>query len=160
MEMYKTYHIDDVNAFYQKEDVWEVSTETYGVGGNSQPVTPYYVILKIPGEEKEEMVLMLPFNPHGKSNMVDWMAARCDLPNYGTLLDFSFPAGKLVNGTQQFESLVDQQTQISEQITLWNQSGSQVIRGNTLVIPIEESLIYVQPLYLLASNPAIPHLTR
>ena len=160
MEMYKTYHIDDINSFYQKEDIWDVSTETYGAGGQPQAVTPYYVILKIPGEAKEEMVLMLPFNPRGKNNMVDWVAARCDFPNYGTLFDFSFPAGKLVNGTQQFESLVDQKTQISEQITLWNQSGSQVIRGNTLVIPIEGSLIYVQPLYLLAANPAIPQLKR
>lgn len=160
MEMFRTYHIDDVNAFYQKEDVWDISTETYGAGAEPQPVTPYYVILKIPGEEREEMVLMLPFNPRGKDNMVDWVAARCDLPHYGKLLNFSFPAGKLVNGTQQFESLVDQNTEISEQITLWNQAGSRVIRGNTLVIPIEDSLIYVEPLYLLATNPAIPQLKR
>ncbi len=160
MEMFRTYHIDDVGAFYQKEDVWDVSTETYGAAAEPQPVTPYYVILKIPGEEKEEMVLMLPFNPRGKDNMVDWVAARCDFPDYGKLLNFSFPAGTLVNGTQQFESLVDQKTEISEQITLWNQAGSRVIRGNTLVIPIEESLIYVEPLYLLATNPAIPQLKR
>ncbi len=160
MEMFRTYHINDVSAFYQKEDVWDVSTETYGAGAEPQPVTPYYVILKIPGEEREEMVLMLPFNPRGKDNMVDWVAARCDFPHYGKLLNFSFPAGRLVNGTQQFESLVDQKTEISEQITLWNQAGSRVIRGNTLVIPIEESLIYVEPLYLLATNPAIPQLKR
>ena len=160
MEIYRTYHINDVSAFYQKEDVWDVSTETYGAGAEPQPVTPYYVILKLPGEEKEEMVLMLPFNPRGKDNMVDWVAARCDFPGYGTLLNFSFPAGKLVNGTQQFESLVDQKTEISEQITLWNQAGSRVIRGNTLVIPIENSLVYVEPLYLLATNPAIPQLKR
>lgn len=160
MEMFRTYHIGDVNAFYHKEDVWDISTETYGAGAEPQPVKPYYVILKIPGEEKEEMVLMLPFNPRGKDNMVDWVAARCDFPQYGKLLNFSFPAGKLVNGTQQFESLVDQKTEISEQITLWNQAGSRVIRGNTLVIPIENSLIYVEPLYLLATNPAIPQLKR
>ena len=160
MDIYKTYHINDINDFYYKEDLWEVSTETYGAGGQPQPITPYYVILKIPGEEKEEMVLMLPFNPQGKPNMVDWVAARCDFPGYGTLLNFSFPAGTLVNGTQQFETLVDQQTQISEQITLWNQAGSQVIRGNTLVIPVEESLLYVEPLYLLAANPAIPQMKR
>ena len=160
MEMYRTYHITDISAFYQKEDIWEVSTETHGSGGQPQPVNPYYIILKIPGEQKEEMVIMLPFNPRGKSNMVEWVAARCDVPNYGNLLDFAFPAGKLVNGTQQFESLVDQQTQISEQITLWNQSGSQVIRGNTLIIPINDSLLYVEPLYLQANNPPIPQLKR
>jgi len=160
MEMYKTYHINNIEAFYSKEDVWDISTETYGAGGTPQPVTPYYIILKLPGETKEEMVLMLPFNPRGKDNMVNWVAARCDFPNYGRLINFSFPANKLVNGTQQFESLVDQQTQISEQITLWNQAGSKVIRGNTLVIPIEDSLLYVEPLYLLATNPAIPQLKR
>ena len=160
MEMYRTYHINEVGAFYSKEDVWDVSTETYGAGGEPQAVTPYYIILKLPGSEMEEMVLMLPFNPRGKDNMVNWVAAGCDFPNYGKLLNYSFPANKLVNGTQQFESLVDQQTKISEQITLWNQAGSKVIRGNTLVIPIEESLIYVEPLYLLASNPAIPQIKR
>lgn len=106
------------------------------------------------------MVLMLPFNPRGKSNMVDWVAARCDYPHYGKLINYSFPPGKLVNGTQQFESLVDQQTDISEQITLWSQAGSRVIRGNTLVIPVEGSLLYVEPLYLEATNPAIPQLKR
>ena len=160
MEIYKTYHINDVGAFYSKEDVWDISTETYGAGGSPQPVTPYYIILKLPGEPNEEMVLMLPFSPRGKDNMVNWVAARCDFPNYGRLINFNFPANKLVNGTQQFESFVDQQTQISEQITLWNQAGSKVIRGNTLVIPIEDSLLYVEPLYLLATNPAIPQLKR
>ncbi len=159
MELYKTYHINEVDAFYQKEDVWEVATETYDVN-QVQAVTPYYVILKLPGEEKEEMVLMLPFNPRGKSNMVDWVAARCDFPNYGRLINFTFPPGKLVKGTQQFESLVDQNPEISAQITLWNQAGSRVIRGNTLVIPVEESLLYVEPLYLEATNPAIPQLRQ
>ena len=159
MEQYKTYHMNDVDSFYQKEDVWEVSTETYEASTN-QPVTPYYIIIKLPGEKKEEMVLMLPFNPRGKPNMVDWVAARCDFPNYGSLINFTFPPGKLVNGTQQFESLVDQNPQISAQVSLWNQSGSRVIRGNTLVIPIEDSLLYVEPLYLEATNPAIPQMKR
>ncbi|MEW6554800.1 MAG: UPF0182 family protein [Actinomycetota bacterium] len=159
MELYKTYHINEPDAFYQKEDVWEVSTETYDVTSN-QPVTPYYLILKLPGEEKEEMVLMLPFNPRGKPNMVDWVAARCDAPNYGKLINFTFPPGKQVLGTQQFESLVDQNPAISAQISLWNQAGSRVMRGNTLVIPIEDSLLYVEPLYLEATNPAIPQLKR
>ncbi len=159
MEQYKTYHIDNVDDFFKREDVWEVSTETYDVN-RSQPLTPYYVILRLPGEEKEEMVLMLPFNPRGKNNMVNWVAGRCDYSDYGKLISFAFPPGRLVNGTQQFESLVDQQTEISEQITLWSQAGSRVIRGNTLVIPIEESLLYVEPLYLEATNPAIPQLKQ
>lgn len=159
MEHYKTYHMNDANSFYQKEDVWEVSTETYEATQNL-PVTPYYIIIKLPGEKKEEMVLMLPFNPRGKPNMVDWVSARCDFPNYGSLINFTFPPGKLVKGTQQFESLVDQNPEISAQISLWNQSGSRVIRGNTLVIPIEGSLLYVEPLYLEATNPAIPQMKR
>ncbi|MEJ5186769.1 MAG: UPF0182 family protein [Candidatus Geothermincolales bacterium] len=160
MDIFRTYHIDDVDAFYQKEDVWDIPNETYGVGNQSQPVQPYYVILRIPGEEREEMVLMQPFVPRGKNNLVDWVAARCDGENYGKILNFSFPPGKLVNGPQQFEALVDQDPAISQQITLWNQAGSQVIRGNTLVIPIEESLLFVEPLYLLAQNPAIPQLRK
>ncbi len=160
MEIFRTYHIDDVNAFYQKEDVWDIPNEIYGVGNQAQPVQPYYLILKIPGEAKEEMVLMQPFVPRGKNNLVDWVAARCDGDKYGEILNFSFPPGKLVNGPQQFEALVDQDPFISQQITLWNQAGSQVIRGNTLVIPIEDSLLYVEPLYLLAQNPAIPQLRK
>jgi uncharacterized membrane protein (UPF0182 family) len=160
MELYKTYHINEINSFYQKEDLWDRSTETYGAEGEPQPVQPYYIILKIPGSDREEMVLMLPFNPRGKDNMVNWVAAGCDFPDYGKLLNYSFPASKLVNGTQQFESLVDQNPGISAQISLWNQAGSRVIRGNTLVIPIEDSLIYVEPLYLLATNPPIPQIKR
>ncbi|MHB8780583.1 MAG: UPF0182 family membrane protein [Candidatus Geothermincolia bacterium] len=158
MELYKTYHINDVGPFYHKEDLWDSSMETYGAGASSQPVDPYYVILKIPGEPGEEMALIEPFNAHGKDNMVSWVAARCDEPNYGKLISFVFPSGKLVNGTQQFEALVDQTPEISREITLLNQAGSQVIRGNTLVIPIEKSILYVEPLYLLATNPAIPQL--
>lgn len=160
MEMYKTYHINEIDAFYHKEDLWEIPTQIYGVDKGTQEIHPYYVILKLPEEKREEMILMIPFNPHGKGNMVNWVAARCDFPGYGKLINYVFPTNKQVTGTQQFEALVDQETQISEQITLWNQAGSRVIRGNTLVIPIEKSLIYVEPLYLLAQNPAIPQLKR
>ncbi len=160
MGIFKTYHINDADAFYQKEDLWDIPTQTYGVDRSAVPVTAFYVILRIPGEEKEEMVLMQPFNPRGKGNMVDWVAARCDDPHYGDIINFSFPAGRLITGVQQFEALVDQQTSISEQITLWNQAGSTVIRGNTLVIPIETSLVYVEPLYLQASNRPIPQIKR
>ena len=160
MQMYKTYHMNTVNAFYQKEDAWDIPTQTYGVDKGSQSLPAFYIILKLPDSEKEEMVLMLPFNPRGKSNMVNWVVGRCDMPNYGKLINFSFPSGKLVTGTQQFESLVDQTPSISEQFSLWNQAGSRVIRGNTLVIPIKTSILYVEPLYLVASNSALPQLKR
>jgi uncharacterized protein len=160
MEMYKTYHMNDVNAFYQKTDAWDIPTQTYAVDSGQKTLPAFYVILKLPGNAKEEMVLMLPFNPRGKQNMVNWVVARCDYPNYGTLINFSFPGGKLVKGPQQFEALVDQQTTISSQFTLWNQAGSRVIRGNTLVIPIETSLIYVEPVYLESTTIGIPQLKR
>ena len=160
MDMFKAYHMDEVEAFYHKEDMWDLPTQTYGIENKSVVLSAFYLILKLPGEEREELVLMQPFNPRGKDNMVDWMAARCDVPNYGHLINYSFPANKLVLGVQQFESLVNQQTSISEQITLWNQAGSRVIRGNTLVIPIETSLLYVEPLYLQATDPPIPQIKR
>ncbi len=160
MDQYRSYHMDEPNSFYQKEDQWDASTENYTVSGKPEPVRPYYVIMKIPGGTTEEMALIQPFNPHGKPNMVAWVAAHCDQPNYGKLISFVFPSGQLVNGTQQFEAMVDQEPDISQQISLWNQQGSQVIRGNTLVIPIEQSLLYVEPLYLQATNQAIPQLQR
>ncbi len=160
MQMYKTYHMNTVDAFYQKEDAWDIPTQTYGADKGSQSLPAFYVILKLPDSEKEEMVLMLPFNPRGKANMVNWVVGRCDMPNYGKLINFSFPSNKLVTGTQQFEALVDQTTSISSQFTLWNQSGSRIIRGNTLVIPIKTSILYVEPLYLMATNSALPQLKR
>lgn len=158
MNIYKTYHINDPENFYKKEDLWEPSREQYA--GRLQPITPYYVIMRLPNEDAEEMVLIQPFNPREKPNMIAWIAARCDFPDYGKLICYKFPAGTQVLGTQQFETLIDQQTEISQQITLWSQSGSTVIRGNTLAIPIENSILYIEPLYLLADEEAIPQLKR
>ena len=156
--LFRTYHMRDVNVFYNKEDLWEVPNETFA--GNTQPVEPYYVILKLPGEAEDEFVLIQPFTPNNKDNLIAWMAARSDGENYGQLVVYQFPKQELIFGPLQIEGRIDQTPDISAQISLWNQSGSQVIRGNLLVLPIENSLLYVEPLYLQAENGQIPELRR
>lgn len=116
--------------------------------------------MKLPGRDSEEFILMVPFTPQGKDNMAGWMAARSDGKNYGNLVVYRFPKKRLVFGPSQINNRIDQNTKISEQISLWDQRGSQVIRGNLLVIPIEESLLYVQPLYLEGQGGTIPELKR
>jgi uncharacterized membrane protein (UPF0182 family) len=123
-------------------------------------VEPYYVIMRLEGEPREEFVLMLPFTPRGKDNMIAWLAARSDEPNYGTLMVYKFPKDKLVYGTFQVEGRIDQDPGISSQFTLWNQAGSRIIRGNMLVIPVGRSNLYVEPIYLQAENGPIPELKR
>jgi uncharacterized membrane protein (UPF0182 family) len=115
---------------------------------------PYYIIMKLPGEEKEEFLLMLPFTPSKKDNMIGWLAARSDLPDYGNLVVYKLPKEKLVYGPMQIEARVDQQTEISRELSLWGQRGSRVIRGNLLAIPVGESFIYVEPVYLEAKQEA------
>ena len=152
--MYATYHMLEVNTFYNKEDQWEVP-----VVGQKQ-MEPYFTVMKLPGEQKEEFILMLPFTPRLKDNMAAWMVARSDGENYGKLVAYTFPKQKLIFGPKQMAARINQDEKVSQQITLWDQSGSNVIRGTLLVIPIESSLIYVQPLYLKADDGRIPELKR
>ena len=147
---YKTYHMEDVQVFYNQEDLWQIPDELYG--DSRQEMEPYYIIMKLPEEEKEEFLLMLPFTPSKKDNMIGWLAARSDLPNYGSLLVYKLPKEKLVYGPMQIEARVDQQTEISRELSLWGQKGSRVIRGNLLAIPISDSFIYVEPVYLEAKQ--------
>ena len=121
---------------------------------------PYYLILRLPGEPKEEFVLLIPFNPSKKDNLSAWLAARSDPPHYGKLVVYNFPKQKLIYGPRQIEARIDQDSFISQQLSLWNQRGSQVIRGNLLVIPIERSLMYVEPLYIAAEKGQLPELKR
>jgi uncharacterized membrane protein (UPF0182 family) len=157
-QLYRTYHMRDVNVFYNKEDLWQVPNETFS--GNTQPVEPYYVILKLPGESEDEFALIQPFTPNNKDNLIAWMAARSDGDNYGKLVTYRFPKQELIYGPLQIEGRIDQNPEISSQITLWDQGGSEVIRGNLLVLPIGNSLLYVEPLYLRAENGQIPELKR
>jgi uncharacterized membrane protein (UPF0182 family) len=155
---YQRYHMTDPQVFYNQEDLWNWAREI--VGGAEEWIEPYYVIMRRPGEAQAEFLLMLPFTPSTKQNMVAWLYARCDDPAYGELGVFKFPKQRLIYGPMQVESRIDQDPLISQQLSLWNQRGSQVIRGNLLVIPLGESILYVEPLYLQAEASQLPELRR
>jgi hypothetical protein len=157
-EMYRAYHMTNPDVFYNKEDLWTFPTET--VDGARSVVEPYYVIMRLPGEERSEFLLMQPMTPANRDNMVAWLAARCDGPQYGRLVEYQFPKERLVYGPRQIEARIDQDTVISQQLSLWNQMGSRVIRGNLLVIPVEDSVVYVEPLFLRSEHGQIPELKR
>lgn len=157
-EMYGAYHMEDPLVFYNREDKWNIASET--MGSEEKQIEPYYTIIKMPGEDKPEFVLILPFTPQNKKNMIAWMAARSDGDNYGTLLSYNFPKQELVYGPTQIEARLNQDTLISQQLSLWNQHGSSVIRGNLLVIPVKDALVYVAPIYLQAEQSKMPELRR
>lgn len=187
--VYQDYHMKDPVTFYAGEDKWEIGSELYDntdaqtrpaptqpqgpsfgrqpqqvqtASSNSQPVEPYYVVIRLPGEEKAEFMLMLPFTPLNKPNLTAWLAARCDLPQYGQLLVYRFPKGKQVAGPMQVENFISQEPEISQQISLWNTQGSRVLRGNLLILPMNNSLLYVEPIYIQSEDEdtAIPELRR
>lgn len=159
-QTYATFHMRDPQVFYNKEDLWRVPSLPKDNG--EAVVEPYYTIMRLGKEsEREEFLLMTPFTPSNRENMIAWMAARCDAPNYGKLVVYNFPKQKLVFGPTQIASRMNQDTEISQQLSLWNQKGSSVISGSLLVIPIEESILYVQPLYLAAEQTgSLPELKR
>jgi uncharacterized protein len=154
----RTYHMQDPQIFYNREDLWQIPQEIYG--GKSQAVQPYYVITKLPTATQEEFLLLSPFTPSQRTNLIAWLAARSDGEQYGKLLLYLFPKQQLVYGTEQIESLIDQDPKISQQISLWNRQGLSAVKGNLLVIPIERSLLYVEPLYLEAQQNSLPTLGR
>jgi hypothetical protein len=168
--MYESFHMTDPQVFYNQEDKWSISHElavkTKGetTGGPDQPgvtarlvtdhapMQPYYMIMRLPGAKKEEFLLMVPYTPTNKDNMVAWMSAGCDGDKYGKLLVYAFPKKKLVFGPMQIEARIDQDDHISQWFTLRNQQGSKVFRGDLLVIPIEDAILYVEPIYLEATQ--------
>ncbi|HUK39557.1 MAG TPA: UPF0182 family protein, partial [Candidatus Acidoferrales bacterium] len=156
--IYGIYHMKDPEVFYNKEDLWSFPREQQR--GETSIMQPYYTIMRLPGEAREEFILMLPMVPRNRDNMIAWLAARCDGANYGTLIEYSFSKEKLIYGPAQIEARIDQDTTISQQLSLWNQTGSRVIRGNLLVIPIDDTLLYVEPLYLSAESRQLPELKR
>jgi hypothetical protein len=156
--VFSTYHMRNPAVFYNKEDQWEVPA--LEVGGRPERMEPYYTIMRLPGEERPEFISMLPFTPRQKDNLAAWMVARSDGEQYGRLAVFQFPKQKVVFGPRQVVARISQDQVISPQITLWNQQGSQVIQGTLLVIPIEESLLYIRPLYLRGTGGRIPELKR
>ena len=156
--MFSTYHMDRPDVFYNKEDQWEVPA--IGTPGGEQRMEPYYAVMRLPGETQAEYIQMLPFTPRQKDNLAAWMVSRSDGDRYGDLVVFKFPKQKLIFGPRQVVARINQDQVISPQITLWSQQGSQVIQGTLLVIPIEESLLYVRALYLKAEGGTIPELKR
>lgn len=153
--MFSLYHMTDPKIFYNKENLWEVPDFS------EKTMEPYYTIMKLPGEKKEEYILLLPYTPAKRDNLAAWLAARCDEPNYGKLVVYTFPRDRLIYGPKQIDARINQDSYISQQLTLWGQRGSQVIRGSLLIIPIERSLLYVQPLYLVAADKVgLPELRR
>jgi uncharacterized protein len=168
MEMYSTYHMTDSQTFYNREDVWALpqvrSTVAAGAAGQpqqpQQAIEPYYVLMRLPGATDSEFLLLLPFTPSTKQNMISWLVARSDGQDYGKLLTYRLPKDKLVYGPGQIQSRIDQDPTISSQLTLWNQQGSHILRGNLLVIPVGESFLYVEPLYLQAQSSPLPELKR
>ncbi len=184
-QLYRAYHMDSPEVFYNREDLWQfprLPTGPSGSGlreglppgivlprgaglagggfGDVPRMTPYYMIMRLPGEPEAEYIQMLPMAPAKRENMIAWLAARCDPPHYGQILAYEFPKEKLVYGPFQIEARIQQNTTISQQISLWNQMGSRVIRGNLLVVPIEQSILYVSPLYLRAETGQLPELKR
>ncbi len=157
-EIYNTYHMTDPKVFYNREDLWSMPTEIYQE--SEQSMLPYYIITKLDDSTSEEFILMLPLTPSKKNNMVAWMAARSDAPHYGELVVYRLPKEKLIYGPMQIEARINQKPDISSKLTLWGQKGSRVIRGNMLVIPIEHSFIYVEPVYLQSEQSQMPELKR
>ncbi len=155
---YAAYHMDDPQVFYNKEDLWAAPTEVREQG--EQEMAPYYVVMKLPDKDQVEFLLMRPYVPNGRRNMIAWLYADSDGEDYGQLGVYKFPKQELIYGPMQIEARFDQDPYISQQLTLWNQRGSQVIRGNLMVIPIDDTLLYVEPLYLQAEAGRFPELKR
>nr|WP_041933371.1 UPF0182 family protein [Gloeothece verrucosa] len=153
-----TYHMTDPQVFYNREDLWEIPKEIYG--NKAQAVSPYYLIMKLPSATKEEFIILNPYTPRSRPNLIAWLAGRSDGEQYGKLLLYQFPKQRLVYGPNQIEALINQDPQISQQISLWNREGSKALQGNLLVIPIEQSLLYVEPLYIAAEENGVPTLAR
>ncbi|HEX2035861.1 MAG TPA: UPF0182 family protein [Chloroflexota bacterium] len=157
-QMYRLYHMQDPRVFYQREDMLTVPAELYL--GQPRAMQPYYAIMRLPGEAREEFVYILPFTPPGKDNMITWLAARSDGAQYGRLVAYKYPKDTLIFGPMQVEARIDQDPTISAQFTLWNQGGSRVLRGNMLAIPIGRSNLYVEPIYLQAERSRLPEMKR
>ena len=158
--MYRIYHMTNPQVFYNQEDLWAVPQQMYA--GIEQQMFPYYAVMKTAKTDTEELLLLLPFTPSNKENMIGWMAAQCDPANYGRILVYNFPKQELVYGPMQIEARISQDADIAKELTLWNQEGSEVIRGDIIVVPIEESLLYIEPMYLRqrSSRGGLPELKR
>ena len=159
-EAYRTFHMRDPQVFYNKEDIWEIAHNLFGQSGQPEPVQPTYVVATLPGEKQPEFLLILPFTPRAKDNLIGWMAARCDGDHLGELVFFQLPKQQLVYGPMQIESRIDQDQNISKDLTLWNQQGSRVLRGNIIALPVTGGFLYVETIYIQANEARMPQLKK
>ena len=159
-EAYRTFHMRDPQVFFGKEDVWEIARSLYGQSGKPEPMPPTYVVATLPGEREPEFVLILPFAPRGKDNLIGWMAARCDGEKLGELIFFQLSKQQLVFGPMQIESRIDQDQNISKDLSLWNQQGSRVLRGNMIALPVGDGFLYVESVYIQAVEARMPQLKK
>jgi uncharacterized membrane protein (UPF0182 family) len=159
-EVYRTYHMTDPEAFYNKEDVWDIAKNVYGQGSKPELVSPTYVVATLPGENTPEFLLIIPFTPRNKDNLIGLMVARCDGPSLGELVFLLLSKQALIFGPMQVEARINQDQLISKDLTLWNQQGSQVLRGHMLVLPVENTFLYVEPIYIQASEARMPQLRK
>ncbi len=158
-ETYRLYHMQDPQVFYNKEDQWDIARQVVSQEETSA-TRPYYVMLQLPGQNQAEFVLMLPFTSHNRDNLISWMAARCDPGHYGQVIFYRLPKEQLIYGPLQIEGRVDQDRNISKDLSLWNQQGSRVIRGTTMVLPVDGTFLYVEPIYIQATQAKLPELKK
>lgn len=159
-EAYRTFHMRDPQVFYNKEDIWEIARDLFGQSGQPEPVSPTYVVATLPGEKQPEYLLILPFSPRGKDNLIGWMAARCDGDQLGKLIFYQLPKQQLMYGPMQIESRIDQDQNISKDLTLWNQQGSHVLRGNIIALPVTGGFLYLESIYIQANEARMPQLKK
>ena len=161
VQIYATYHITNPKQFFAREDVWDIPTASSSPGAAGSEVQPYYVLFRLPGESQPEFLLIMPFTPHGKLNMVSWLAARSDGSHYGDYVAFVLPPDKVIFGPQQVANRINENPAVSRDFTLFHQAGSQVQQGNLLVVPIGDSFLYFEPIYLRASQAeSLPELKK
>jgi uncharacterized membrane protein (UPF0182 family) len=159
-EIYRTYHMLDPQSFYNKEDLWDLARRGAGQNGGSESETPTFVVASLPGEKQAEFLLMTPFTPRGKDNLIGLMAARCDGPHLGEVVVLMLSKQELIFGPMQIAARINQDQTISKDLTLWNQQGSQVLRGQTLVLPVGNTFLYVDPIYIQATEARMPQLKK
>jgi hypothetical protein len=159
-EAYRIFHMRDPQVFYNKEDIWEIARDLFGQSGQPEPVAPTYIVATLPGEKDPEYLLILPFSPRGKDNLIGWMAARCDGDNLGKLMFYQLPKQQLMYGPMQIESRIDQDQNISKDLTLWNQQGSHVLRGNIIALPVSGGFLYLESIYIQATEARMPQLKK
>jgi hypothetical protein len=159
-EAYRVFHMRDAQVFYNKEDIWEIARNLFGQSGRPEPVQPTYIVATLPGEKEPEYLLILPFTPRGKDNLIGWMAARCDGNRLGELTFYQLSKQQLMYGPMQIESRIDQDQNISKDLTLWNQQGSHVLRGSIIALPVSGGFIYVESIYIQATEARMPQLKK